>query len=373
MGCGGSKEKVISNSIQPIETPKAQPAQQQPDTNISKSPSPNKLLNNFPKPYDDSHILYPDDSAGFYAGDSVHARIEEMEIEDIEAIPMGNSYAYPITSSAFSSPKKVQTRFIHPDVSNIIPDYTSAPVPYLLDIDAGQLDIFSTHDFKSVSFKLPQISRGSRAIFYAPDSIMITGGTEDSSATYIVKVDSRAISTARSLIEGRYDHCMVTYKNSVMVVGGMADSELSSCEYYLSHAWTRISSLNRSRSLCSAIELGDKVYVCGGLRERTIEVYQDGSWKLLDVILPIPLNRVGLGPTSSVSFLISGGEQAGVNYSLLTWEFDVRKHILKEKESLQELAWFLNGGTYKNGEMIIYGAGRGYSYNRDRNMWNIIL
>ena len=230
-----------------------------------------------------------------------------MDLEDVEAIPMGSSSVYPITQDPFSAPRNTQTRYIQPDVSSIRPSYTSAPIPYLLDTDAGQIDIFTTANFTSQSIKNPQISRGSRAIFYAPESIIITGGTEDSSATLILKLESRFISTAGSLIEGRYDHCMVTYNTSPMVIGGMADSELASCEIFMSKTWTRIASLNKPRSVCSAIELEGKVYVCGGLRERSMEVYEDGVWKLLDVILPVPLSRVGLAPTSGSTFIITGG------------------------------------------------------------------
>ena len=365
MGCGGGKQKVATNNTKPIETsPKPNIVQQQPDTTPSKPLTPVKIPKE-KKIYDENHIFYPENSHS--------VKVEEMDLEDVEAIPMGSSSAYPITQDPFSAPRNPQTRYIQPDVSSIRPSYTSAPVPYLLDIDAGQIDIFTTANFTSQSIKHPQISRGSRAIFYAPDSIIITGGTEDSSATLILKLESRSISTAGPLIEGRYDHCMVTYNTSPMVIGGMADSELASCEIFISKTWTPIASLNKPRSLCSAIELEGKVYVCGGLRERSMEVYEDGVWRLLDVILPVPLSRVGLAPTIGSTFIITGGEQAGVNYSLLTWEIDLRKKILKEKQNLPEMAWFLNCGTYKENGAVIYGAGRGYLYDAHDNLWNVIL
>ena len=81
------------------------------------------------------------------------------------------------------------------------------------------------------------------------------------------------------------------------------------------------------------------------------------------MLLPNPLNRVGLAPVSGEEIVIAGGEVAGVDYSTMVLILDLKNNELRLASPLIELAWFTSNGTHKHGEALLFGTSRAYAFN----------
>ena len=97
-------------------------------------------------------------------------------------------------------------------------------------------------------------------------NLMITGGTEKSTACLSYSSRTGKWSTRSDLIHGRYRHVMVAVNNSIFVLGGYSFGTLQSIEEYdlFNDTWTSAGDLALPVDAAAASVLGQKVYIFGG-------------------------------------------------------------------------------------------------------------
>lgn len=220
----------------------------------------------------------------------------------------------------------------------------------LVDQSCGQPVLTDLRKFSKASLCFP-VYGSSRIVMISGDCLMIV------SSRNVVQVNFPGLKKVKlmPMIMQRENFSITTFDSKILVTGGTVQNiETNTCELFDGATWTQISALNEPRSWHSSIEHQGSVYVFGGFKTKSIEKLQ-GRWRLLQTLLPSPINRIGLSPLKE-RILVVGGEVIGQGYSVNAWEFDTKTEKLLSIRNIDFHAFFYNSGTLYKGLSYLMGS-----------------
>ena len=296
-------------------------------------------------------------------------------LEDQNYININESFhENPVRVNPYMEPWKETevkpSKYLVLDKKYYKPPVTDPQPQYLLDMQQDLLTLLDTHSNQTSAQQNKIFSQAARAIFVPKlDTILICGGKSHPRSTYSVNPATGHIQTQDNLFEGREYHSLAYVDEIVMATGGMGYEELSSCEIYFRGRWSSTGSLNKARSMHSSIGLEKCVYVCGGMKQSSIEKWLEGRWVVLGISLAASIGRLGIAPVSAFSFLVVGGERSGLEYSGSVWEVDVNRFQISQIAGIQKIGLFESCGCYLDETCVLYMGGCRYTYFISQKAW----
>jgi hypothetical protein len=257
------------------------------------------------------------------------------------------------------------------------PIYKKPPVKdpqpeLLIDILQGSLNIYDPKTGETIQYQNKIFNDASRSISLPDKTIFICGGKKPRSC-YSINTSTGKIKELDSLFEGREYHSVAYLNEMVLASGGMGYEELSSCEIYFKEKWSVTGNMNYKRSLHSSIGLEKAFYVCGGMKQRTIEKWENGKWTVINVQLPFNISRIGMVAATAYSFFVVGGEKAGVDYSYKAWEIDFNRLKVSNISDINRIGVFSTSGTTDNKSCTFFMNSWKFIYNIEDNSWNYTM
>ena len=239
---------------------------------------------------------------------------------------------------------------------------------YITDMAQGRLAIYNISSEKIIHYENKIFLQSARAIYLPIGVILICGGKNARSCYSFDPVKGK-IDKLDSLFEGREYHSVAYVDKYVIVSGGLGYEELNSCELYFNGKWSSTGSLNYARSMHSSIGLEKCIYVFGGMKQKTIEKWEDGIWKVLALNLEYSIGRIGISPINAYKILIVGGERSGIGYSLKAWEVDINKIKIIPLADITNVGLFESCGSFYNEKSFFLMGENRYIYNVSQKSW----
>ena len=230
-------------------------------------------------------------------------------------------------------------------------------LPFLVDQCSGSPILVDLRKGLVTSLCFP-VASGARVLLTSNDSLFIV------SSKSVLQVSFPKLKQIKfqPMIMERENFSLTTFETKLLVTGGnIKNAETNTCELFDGETWTQISALNESRSWHSSIEHLGSVYVFGGFRTNTIEKLE-GKWRVLQVNLPLAINRIGLSPLSD-RILVVGGEVIGQGFSVNGWEFNTQTEGLLPIKNVNFQAFFYNSGSFFDGISYLIGSGMMIAYD----------
>lgn len=204
----------------------------------------------------------------------------------------------PIITSEWSHaivPLMRRYRYAYPAISYL-------PGANAIIVAGGQNSIFplssvETFDFsKMIWIEQPPMSimRKRTAGICLADGItfLVCGGDDGDNLSSCEQFNSitRTWSPVADMLAPRMLHSMVLYKGIPIVLGGIYDGELNTCEQYESGKWSSFPAFDISRYEFGAAVVLDKIYIAGGYINShtlsTVEFYDGASWSIMPTKIP---------------------------------------------------------------------------------------
>lgn len=140
---------------------------------------------------------------------------------------------------------------------------------------------------------------GACAVQLDDDTIVICGGLcrgKETASCDRFNLTTHTISWFPEMVERRSSHAGVHYNGKIVVIGGEVAGKAGGtlCEEFdpSYDVWGGFASLNEGRWGAGAAVVGGKIYVAGGFKVQSVEVYDGSAWT---VIADLPVTVLGTG------------------------------------------------------------------------------
>ena len=234
-------------------------------------------------------------------------------------------------------PKKIYKYFYEPvqsnfpsneqfyDDSSFFPSLSSpslgiSPESCLASIKASEvLQIYNISTCENLEIRNEKLQKSSR-ILILKSSILVTGGCKYSSQSFLIQGSDLSILELGPLNIPRFWHGMGTINGHPAVIGGCtsasAKTHIKSVEILREGIWMIYPSLNSARSSPSVAMHSAETYVLGGLEYfadqsfplNSIEKWNGGSWTVINCLLPLALQSVGVYCLGEDKIIVFGGK-----------------------------------------------------------------
>ena len=134
----------------------------------------------------------------------------------------------------------------------------------------------------------------------------------------------------------REDFCLGRYKGDLTIIGGTCSSGSNGHEVtylYKRKEWISLPKLQKSRLNAASESLNNQIYVFGGNPDLTIEVYNNGFWKLLPIKLCSSYSYI-VSCLDSSSIYLLGGFTLENTTNMTIYKFDTKNNSIKPLETI---------------------------------------
>ena len=152
--------------------------------------------------------------------------------------------------------------------------------------------------------------------------------------------------------------------NPAVIGGDSMNKEIASVEVLIAGKWVEVSSINVPRVSHSSANTSQAVLTMGGLCKNgyldSIEKYQNNTWSIINLRLPIPCCGIGICSLEN-NLLLFGGKNNFENSGVISRDtaiyIDTESLLIAKLKPLQEpLGFYYNSLVVVNSELIsIFG------------------
>ena len=198
------------------------------------------------------------------------------------------------------------------------------------------------------------------------NSVLYCGGQNNSQVsrdTYIVDVIRKKVTGQAGMARGRFSHGIAYFQENVYVFGGNSgDEALKTCENFnlASARWAPISPLNTARYGASASVHKLAIFIAGGLRSPSCEVYDPPSDTFTTLALILPSNE-----KFGIVLALEGELVILHDKGMYEWSLTrVNKALGKTKELPQPGNWYSPMQPFRHNGVC-------YFFRSDYELWEL--
>lgn len=244
--------------------------------------------------------------------------------------------------------------------------------PYLLHISsypAASLGLynFNSNKYQDQPLKIPKLYPGSTFCWVDSDQLVIGGGvlqtTIEILEIYVVNIITLQVTRLPDMTTSHADFSLIYHKGEVFAISGYNYKNLLSPiveKYSLASGWKTCKSLKIARCHFAVVSYTEKIFVFGGnsgYKQESItgviEEYDSRNdvWRVIKLVMPLPLMRVGWCKTSEEKIMFFGGQTPN-GPVFITFELDLAELKYTEKAPLPQIkqGWLFEfqGKYFKN-------------------------